>query len=109
KRDSAMPTTPPRSMARATWGMPQVPFVTPKTFIPAASHRVTTARELRSMRPRSIDISGPDIGLSVAPPRLVVRRILPRQKPLPGERVRDDPIEIVSQGRPGQFTARQIR
>ena len=34
KRDSAMPATPPRSMARATCGMPQVPLVTPKTLMP---------------------------------------------------------------------------
>ena len=31
-RDSPMPVTPPRSMARATCGMPQVPLVTPNTL-----------------------------------------------------------------------------
>ena len=64
KRDSAMPTTPPRSMARATCGMPQVPLVTPNTLIPEAAQRVTTARALRSIRPRSIETSGPDIANS---------------------------------------------
>jgi len=61
KRDSPMPVTPPRSIARATCGMPQVPLVTPKTSMPALAHSATTVRAFRSIRSRSMVTVGPDI------------------------------------------------
>ena len=62
KRDSPMPTTPPRSMARATCGMPQVPLVTPNTSMPDFRQRSTTVRALRSIFWRSMVTFGPGIG-----------------------------------------------
>jgi hypothetical protein len=37
-----MPITPPRNIARATCGIPQVPLVTPKTLMPEFRQVVTT-------------------------------------------------------------------
>ena len=53
KRDSPIPVTPPRNIARATCGMPQVPLVTPKTSMPDSAHLCVIARVLASMMSKS--------------------------------------------------------
>src|SRR4029078_6087104 len=62
-RDSPRPLTPPRSMARATCGLPQEPLVTPKMEMPAFSHQETTVRVLFSIFSRSMVTCGPGMGL----------------------------------------------
>ncbi len=84
KRDSAMPATPPRSMARATCGMPQVPLVTPNTLMPESAQRSTMVRALRSMRPRSMATCGPDIFIPCRPALAGRSRACGRRQGRPG-------------------------
>ncbi len=65
KRDSARPATPPRSMARATCGMPQVPLVTPNTSMPLSRHFVVTTRALCSIVSSRMLTCGPSIVFSL--------------------------------------------
>src|SRR5574341_1403704 len=63
--DSPIATTPPRSMALAISGKPQVHFVTPTTAIPWVRHNPTIVRALCSILSTSMVTYGCDMILDL--------------------------------------------